>query len=206
MVASFTELLARRYQGQLDADADEFIGFAVDGARRIQRALNELLAYVTANTGAPFAPVDSARLVQAALSALRLELHRSHAEVEVGQLPTVVADETQLLRVFQNLLDNALKFSDGPPRIRVTAERSNGEWMFAVADEGIGIAPEHLDRLFGLFRRLHTRIEYPGTGLGLAICKKIIERHDGRIWIDSEPGHGTTVRFTLPARQEIHHG
>ena len=199
MVASYLQLIAQRYKGRLDADADEFIGYAVDGAKRMQALINDLLAYSRVGTKArPFEPTDCAKVVETALANLRIAIADSHAEVTHGPLPEVMGDPTQLLQVFQNLIGNALKFhGEAPPRVRIEAEPLEGLWRFTVRDQGIGIAPEYHQRIFVLFQRLHGRSEYPGTGIGLAICKKIVERHGGTIGVESQPGAGSTFWFTL---------
>ncbi len=202
MVGSYVQLLARRYQGKLDADADEFIHYAVDGAERMRQLINDLLAYSRVSTrGREFAPVALGEALDDALANLRHALEENGATVEHGDLPTVEGDSSQLAQLFQNLISNALKFrSEAPPRIRVEATRQDREWVVAVSDNGIGIAPEHFERIFIMFQRLHNREAYPGTGIGLALCKRIVERHGGRIWVESEPGQGSVFRFTLPVR------
>lgn len=206
MVASFTQLLAQRYQGRLDADADEFIGYAVDGAHRMQVLVNDLLAYSRVGTqGKEFASVDCEAVLQIVLTNLQEALEETAGHVTHDPLPTVQADETQLGQVFQNLLGNALKFhGPEPPRVHVSAQEINGEWRFSVRDNGIGIDPQQADRIFLLFQRLHTRAQYPGTGMGLAISKKIVERHGGWIWVESEPGKGSTFCFSMPMREVTH--
>ena len=201
MVASYTQLLARRYQGKLDADADEFIGFAVDGATRMQSLINDLLQYSRVGTkGREPEPTDSETVLGLALANLKIAIEDNKATVSHDPLPMVMADDRQLEQLFQNLVGNAVKFHGGePPRVHIRAERSNGRWTFAVRDNGIGIEPQYFDRIFQVFQRLHTRAEYPGTGIGLAMCKKIVERHGGRIWLESEPGKGTSFLFTLSA-------
>ena len=200
MVASYTQLLARRYRGALDADAEEFIGYAVEGVTRMQQLINDLLAYSRVGTrAATFESVDMEALLARVLTLLGPALEESGAEITHAPLPVVVADASQLAQVLQNLLANALKFHGAaPPRVEVGVEESEGEWRFHVRDEGIGIEAEYRERIFVLFQRLHTRREYPGTGIGLAICKKILERHGGRIWVESTPGAGTTFFFSLP--------
>jgi light-regulated signal transduction histidine kinase (bacteriophytochrome) len=199
MVASFTQLLARRYRGKLDKDADEFIGFAVDGATRMQTLINDLLAYSRVGTrGKPFAAVDCGAVLKMALDNLTSSMEESGATVTHGPLPTVMADEVQLTQLFQNLIANAIKFrGQALPEIHLSAEKQDTHWLFAVRDNGIGIAPEQRERIFKVFQRLHHRSEYPGTGIGLAICKKIVERHGGRIWVESQPGQGATFYFSL---------
>jgi PAS domain S-box-containing protein len=202
MVANYTQLLAKRYRGKLGSDADEFIHFAVDGALRMQQLIADLLAYSRVGTrGKPLAPTDCEAVLARALADLKLTVQQSGAVVTHDPLPTVLGDETQLGQLFQNLLANALKFH-GPeaPRVHVSAEVNEADWRFTVRDNGIGIAPEHTERIFVIFQRLHTAAEYPGTGIGLAICKKIVERHGGRLWVESEPGKGTAFRFTIPLR------
>jgi PAS domain S-box-containing protein len=201
MVASYTQLLARRYQGKLDADADEFIAYAVDGVNRMQRLIQDLLTYSRVGTrGHEFKPLDSGRALDKALANLKTLVDESEATVIQGKLPPVMADETQLIQLFQNLVGNALKFrGKTPPRVLVEAEREGNEWRFTVEDNGIGIEPQYYERIFVIFQRLHGKEEYPGTGIGLAICKKIVERHGGRIGLESQPGQGTTFWFTLPA-------
>ena len=203
MVASYTQLLARRYRGRLDADADEFIGYAVDGVTRMQELINDLLAYSRVGTrGKPFEPTDVNAVLSRTLVNLQRAIEESGAVVTHDPLPTIKADAVQLGQVFQNLIGNAIKFrSAAPPRIHVSAALGVGEWTFAVRDNGIGIDMEFADRIFVMFQRLHNRAEYPGTGIGLAICKKIIERHGGRIRVQSAPGSGSTFSFTIPDRR-----
>ncbi|HKX39921.1 MAG TPA: ATP-binding protein, partial [Burkholderiaceae bacterium] len=205
MVASYLQLVAQRYQGKLDAEADEFIGFAVDGAKRMQALINDLLAYSRVGTKArPFAPTDCAALVDTAIADLRVAIAESGAQVTCGPLPVVMADAMQLAQLFQNLLGNAIKYrSSAAPQVRIEAEQTSAGWCFAVHDNGIGIAPEYFDRIFVLFQRLHSRREYSGTGIGLALCKKIVERHGGRIWVESATGSGSVFKFTIPRRDDV---
>jgi light-regulated signal transduction histidine kinase (bacteriophytochrome) len=202
MVASYTQLLARRYEGKLDQDADEFIAFAVDGAKRMQALINDLLAYSRVGTqGRDFTQTDLNEIVDRVIADLTAAIDDTGATAHREHLPTVPGDPVQLGQLFQNLISNAIKFRGSEtPRVDVTAERQGREWRVSVRDNGIGIAPEFADRIFIIFQRLHTRDEYPGTGIGLAICKKIVERHGGQIWLESEPGAGATFTFTLPAR------
>jgi PAS domain S-box-containing protein len=195
MVASYTQLLARRYRGKLDEDAEEFIGYAVDGVTRMQALINDLLAYSRVGTrGGAFEPVDTGAVLDRVLASLGPAMEDAGA--------TVTHDPGQLGQLLQNLVGNAVKFrGEAPPRVHVSAERGEGEWTFSVADNGIGIDPEYAERIFVIFQRLHTRGEYPGTGIGLAICKKIVERHGGRIWFEPAPGGGTVFRFTLADRE-----
>ena len=200
MVASYTQLLARRYHGQLDAKAQEFIAFAVDGANRMQRLINDLLAYSRVGTrGRPLEPADCAAALDQALANLKAAIAESGAVVTHDPLPTVTADLSQIVQLFQNLIGNAIKFRRAkPPRVHLSAVRRGNEWVFRVRDDGIGIDPQYAERIFNIFERLHTREEYPGTGIGLAICKKIAERHAGRIWVESHLGKGSTFSFTIP--------
>jgi light-regulated signal transduction histidine kinase (bacteriophytochrome) len=202
MVASYTQLLSRRYKGKLDADADEFIHFAVDGVNRMQRLIQDLLTYSRVGTrGHEFKPLDAGQALNKALANLKALVDETGATLVIqGKLPQVMADETQLTQLFQNLVGNALKFrGQTPPRVLVEAVLQGAEWRFTVEDNGIGIEPQYFERIFVIFQRLHGKEEYPGTGIGLAICKKIVERHGGRIGLDSQPGQGTTFWFTLPA-------
>jgi len=202
MVATYTQLLAERYQGKLDADADKYIHYAVDGALRMQRLVQDLLAFSrVGRQGFSHESTDCDAVLQMALTNLEAAIRESGAAVKHAQLPVLVADRSQLVQVFQNLIGNAIKFRGSePPLIRVNAEIQEKEWLFSVADNGIGIAAEHRENVFVIFRRLHTHSEYPGSGIGLSICKKIIEQHGGRIWVDSEPGRGSIFQFTLPIK------
>jgi signal transduction histidine kinase len=204
MVASFTQLLAKRYQGKLDQDADEFIGFAVDGANRMQMLINDLLAFSRVETrGKPLEPTDCEAVLSRTLANLAAMVQESGAVVTHDPLPTVLADEMQMGQIFQNLLINALKFKGGEtPQVHIFAQRQGEEWLFGFRDNGIGIDPQHQERIFAIFQRLHRREDFPGTGLGLALCKKIAERHGGRIWVESEPGRGSTFYFTIPGGKE----
>ncbi len=200
MVGSYLQLLERRYKDRLDEDAHDFIGFAVDGAQRMQALINDLLSYSRVGTRPhPVEPVDCNALMDVVLRTLRVAIEESGATVQYSELPTLPADASQLTQLLQNLVGNAIKFrGETPPVVQVSAERQGDNWQFAVRDNGIGIAPEYFERIFVLFQRLHGRRSYAGTGIGLAICKKIVERHGGRIWVESQPGAGTTFRFTLP--------
>jgi light-regulated signal transduction histidine kinase (bacteriophytochrome) len=201
MVASYTQLLSRRYKGQLDSDADEFIAFAVDGANRMQRLIQDLLAYSRVGTkGIDLLDTSSEEALQQALLNLRGAVEESGALVTHDLLPNVLADDLQLVQLFQNLVGNAIKYqSSGSPKVHISAAR-NGEkkWTFSVQDNGLGIDPLYFEKIFGMFQRLHKREEFDGTGIGLAICKKIVERHGGSISVESEPGQGSTFRFALP--------
>jgi PAS domain S-box-containing protein len=200
MVASYTELLARRYKGRLDSDADEFIAFAVDGANRMQRLIEDLLMFSRVGTrGTDLLGISSEEALQQALINLRGSIEESGAVVTHDLLPEVLADETQLIQLFQNLVGNAVKYrSSAVPRVNISAAiDGQGRWSFAVADNGLGIEPQYFEKIFGMFQRLHKREEYAGTGIGLAVCKKIVERHGGGINVESQPGQGSTFTFTL---------
>ena len=201
MVATYTQLLEERYRGQLDDDADKFIHYAVDGALRMQTLVQDLLAFSrVGRQGTDLQSTDCNAVVETAVKNLQAAVDKSGAQVMHDHLPTVVADGSQLLQVFQNLIGNAIKFRGSePPAIHVSASKRGMEWVFSVADNGIGIAPEHAEIIFAVFKRLHTRAEYPGSGIGLAICKKIIERQGGKIWVESQPGKGSTFKLTIPA-------
>ncbi len=200
MVASYTQLLSRRYKGKLDSDADEFIAFAVDGANRMQRLIHDLLAYSRVGTkGKDLRDTSSDKALQRALTNLRSAIEDSEAVVTYDPLPTVLADEMQLIQLFQNLVGNGIKYQTaGTPRVHISAVR-HGErkWIFSVQDNGLGIDSQYFEKIFGMFQRLHKRDEFEGTGIGLAICKKIVERHGSSISVESQPGHGSTFRFAL---------
>ncbi|MFZ3166538.1 MAG: PAS domain S-box protein, partial [Candidatus Methanoperedens sp.] len=201
-VSNFSQLLAKRYKGELDAKADQFIGFIVDGATRMQEMIDNLLAYSRVSTRAkPFEPTNCETLFDQALANVKMAIEESGALVTHKSLPTVMADASQLVQLFQNLLSNAIKFRKEKPRITVSAVQKGNEWLFSVEDNGIGIAPEFMEHIFKMFQREHPSAEYPGTGVGLAICKKIVERHGGRIWVESQVGKGSTFYFTIPVRK-----
>jgi PAS domain S-box-containing protein len=201
-VTGFLDLLSRRYKGRLGPEADEFIAFAVDGAERMHQLINDILVFSrVATRGQPFAPVDTRAVFDRALSSLGAAIRESGAEITHGELPTVQGDEGQIVQLFQNLIGNAIKYrkNQEPPRIRVAAALAGPDaWRFSVQDNGIGFDPKFAERIFQIFQRLHTESEYSGTGIGLAICRKIVERHGGRIWVESAPGNGSTFYFTLP--------
>ena len=200
MVASYLQLLEKRYKNNLDDDAKEFINYAVDGATRMKALINDLLTYSRVGThGKLFEPVDCEKIFNRTLANLETKIVESGAVITYDPMPEVIADEGQIVQLFQNLMSNAIKFrGDKTPEIHVGAKRTGREWQFCVRDNGIGIAPEFIDRIFVLFQRLHTIDEYEGTGIGLAICKKVVERHGGRIWVESQPGRGATFYFTIP--------
>ena len=203
MVTNYVQLLARRYKGKLDPDADDFINFAVDGAIRMWRLINDLLTYSrvgTQNKG--LKSTDCETVLKHSLDNLKIAIEENEAVITHDSLPTVMGDHLQLGQLFQNLIGNAIKFrGKESPRIHISASRNGREWTFSVRDNGIGIAPEYVERIFVIFQRLHNREEYPGTGIGLAVCKRIVERHGGRIWAESEKGKGTTFYFTLPREE-----
>jgi light-regulated signal transduction histidine kinase (bacteriophytochrome) len=199
-ISGFVQLLAKRYRGRLDADADEFIGFVVEGTERMQRLIDDLLAYSRIGRAElRIEDVSASEALEHAREALAASVYEVGASVTVGELPTVRADAGQLERLFLNLLSNAIKFQgSAPPRVQVGARRDGSAWHFTVADNGIGIEPRHAERIFNVFARLHSPGEYPGTGIGLSICKKIVERHGGKIWVKPRPDGGSTFHFTLP--------
>jgi signal transduction histidine kinase len=201
MVAAYTQLLSERYQGKLDSAADRYIGYAVEGATRMQALLEDLLAFSrVGRNGATPAPTDINSAINEVLQNLALALKEHSVTVTCNPLPTIMADRFQILQLFQNLLGNAIKFrAKQNPCITISAEPKGPDWLFSVFDNGIGIADEHKDLVFKIFQRLHTRTEYPGNGVGLAICKKIVEHNGGRIWVESELGRGSNFRFTFPA-------
>jgi len=200
MVASYTELLRKRYAGKLDERADKYIDYAVEGARRMQRLINDLLEYSrVGQKRIPYEPVDAARAIEVARLNLKLLIAEKHAQIRLGELPVVLSNLGQLTQLFQNLINNAIKFTEGrDPIIEITARRDGDYWQFCVADNGIGIEEQYLERVFGLFQRLHERERYEGSGMGLAISKRIVDRHGGRMWIVSKPGTGSQFFFTLP--------
>ena len=204
MIGSYTQLLERRYGDKLDADAREFMGFIVDGATRMKQLIEDLLAYSRVGTrGKELKRIPAQDALDRALVNLRLAIESSGAQVTRDPLPEVLADDTQLTQLFQNLVGNAIKFKkpEEPIRVHVGVSDGGAEWRFSVSDNGIGIEAQYYQRIFMVFQRLHTRDEYPGTGIGLAICKKVVDRHRGRIWVESAPGKGSTFHFTLPKNQ-----
>jgi PAS domain S-box-containing protein len=204
MVASYIQLLQRRYKGQLGAEADEFIHFAIDGVMRMKALINDLLIYSRVNTQEfPLEPVDCNQVVQQAINNLKALIEENKAILNIENLPVIKANSLQMSQVFQNLISNAVKFrSDKDPVVNITARKAVDEWLFTVSDNGIGIEKEFIDKIFIIFQRLHTYTEYPGTGIGLTICKKIIEKLGGHIWVESEPGKGSAFNFTIPINGE----
>lgn len=205
MITSYLQLIERRYKDKLDSSANDFIHYAVDGANRMQKLINDLLAYSRVGTkGQKFERVDCTAVVEQAIANLSVAIAETGAQVTYNALPSVMGDATQLNQLFQNLVGNAIKFhGETRPIVHIQAEDQKGEWVFSIRDNGIGIEPEYAERIFVIFQRLHSRSEYPGTGIGLAVCKKIIERHGGRIWMQSELGQGATFYFTLPEKERM---
>lgn len=200
MITSYLQLIEQRYKDKIDTQATEFIEFAVDGAKRMQNLIDDLLAYSRLNSRAkPFHAASGVTIVQDAIQSVRAAVEESGAQITYGKLPVVMGDQIQLTQLFQNLLANAIKFRNNqPPHIHIDAEDAGESWRFSVRDDGIGIAPEYFERIFVMFQRLHSRAKYPGTGIGLALCKRIVERHHGRIGVESVPGEGSVFKFTLP--------
>jgi light-regulated signal transduction histidine kinase (bacteriophytochrome) len=201
MISSYLQLIEYRYKDKLDKDADEFIAYAVDGAKRLQDLIDALLEYSRVGTkGKSFELVDSGYILEQTLINLKVAIGESGALITNDPLPTVMADSTQIVQLFQNLIGNAIKFrSKETLRVHISAEIKENEWVFSLKDNGVGIESQYKERIFNIFQRLHGR-EYSGTGIGLAICKRIAERHGGRIWVESEPGRGSTFYFTIPLR------
>jgi two-component system, sensor histidine kinase and response regulator len=200
MVTAYTQLLGERYKGKLDENADKFIGYASEGAQRMQVLIQDLLAFSrVGRNGVPSASVDCNGVMEEVRQTLSTAIQESGALITNGKLPAIWVDRTQITQVFQNLIGNAIKFrGKEPPVISVEAEELDNQWLFRVSDNGIGIAPEYAENIFVVFQRLHARTEYPGNGIGLAICKKIVERYGGRIWVESQAGSGSTFKFTIP--------
>jgi PAS domain S-box-containing protein len=200
MISSYLQLLQRRYQGKLDDKADKYIYFAVDGASRMQNLINDLLEFSRVATRAREPePTDCESVLNQVLSNLDLYIKENKAAISHDPLPEIIADNTQLTQIFQNLIVNGIKFhSEEAPKIHVSADKKEGEWVFSVKDNGTGIDPQYSEKIFEVFKRLHNKEDYPGTGIGLSICKKIVERHGGHIWVESELGKGSTFYFTLP--------
>jgi light-regulated signal transduction histidine kinase (bacteriophytochrome) len=200
-VGGYVKLLQRRFPKDIDAKAIEFITGAADGATRMERLITDLLAFSRVGTrGATFVPADMNGLLAEALQNLQASIKTAGAKVTHDPMPTLAVDPTQMMQLFQNLIGNAIKFrGERPPEIHVGAQKQEGRWVFSVRDNGIGIDPQYFERIFQIFQRLHTRKVYAGTGIGLAICKKIVERHGGTIWLESQPEQGSTFYFSIPA-------
>jgi PAS domain S-box-containing protein len=204
MVSFYTQLLAKRYAGKLDSDADEFIGYALEGAARMGDLIQNLLDYSRISAfKREAAPTDCEAVFRKSMENLRIALTESNATVEHDPLPVVIGDVSQLGQLFQNLIGNAIKYRsrERPPHIRVSAREESADWLFSVCDNGIGIETQYFETIFGIFQQLHSREEYGGTGVGLAICRRIVERHRGRIWVESEPDKGSKFCFTIPKNQ-----
>ncbi|HEY9742022.1 MAG TPA: CHASE3 domain-containing protein [Coleofasciculaceae cyanobacterium] len=199
-VNSYAQLITRKYQGNLDAKADKYLGYIMEGATRMQQLINDLLEFSRVGTrGKSLELTDCEAVLSQVLANLKVAIAESHVIITHDPLPTLMGDETQLMQLLQNLIANAIKFRrEEPPRVHIKAVKRENEWVFSVSDNGIGMEPEYFERIFTIFQRLHSKSEYPGTGIGLAVCKKIVERHGGRIWVESQPGVGTTFYFTIP--------
>lgn len=201
-ISSFTQLLERRYGGKLDSDADEFIEYVVEAAQRMQQMINDLLDYSRIMTKVKeFEEINSEDILEEVIKSLKTTIDENNAVITHDKLPTVIADKGQLLRVFQNLIVNAIKFKkpDEPPRVHIACRKDeeNNEYVFSVTDNGIGIEEQYFDRIFTIFQRLHTRDEYQGTGIGLSLVRRIVERHGGYMWVESEFGVGSTFYFSI---------
>jgi PAS domain S-box-containing protein len=203
MVGSFSQLLEKRYKNRLDEDADDYIGFIVEGANRMKDLIDDLLVFSQLNTDAKeFKLTDLVNILDDVLSNMKASIEENNAIITYEQLPIISVDHVQIRRLFQNLISNAIKFNHNKPaEIHIFAKESEYEWLFGVSDNGIGIDTEHQKQIFKIFNRLHTREKYPGTGIGLAISKRIVKRHGGRIWVESEPGEGATFYFTIPKKE-----
>jgi len=197
------KLLKKRCEGKIDSEADKFIVETIDEAKQMQVLISDMLSYARVGTSRkPFEMIDADAVLKRSLSNLRIHLEQNGAEVTHDPLPKVMADPLQLCQVLQNLISNAIKFhGDEKPHIHISAEQRGKEWVFSVSDNGIGIPAEYSESIFEIFQRLHNKKEYPGTGIGLATCKKIVERHGGRIWVKSDPGRGSTFYFTIPDKK-----
>ena len=208
MVASYCQLLSKRYGDVLDADARDFIRYAVDGADRMQVLVNDLLAYSRVGSKeAEITPIACEHVVDQACRNLNKPIEESDTTIICDPLPVIDGDPGQLVQLFQNLIGNAIKYrSEEPPEIRISARVKNEAWEFAISDNGIGVEPEYFERIFIIFQRLHNRAAYSGTGIGLAVCKKIVERHGGRIWVESTPGQGSSFQFTFPTKKAVANG
>jgi PAS domain S-box-containing protein len=199
-VNSYAQLIVRKYQGNLDAKADKYLGYIMEGATRMQQLISDLLSFSRVGThGKPLEPTDCEVVLRQVLDNLKVAIAENNAAVTHDPLPTVMGDETQLIQLLQNLICNGIKFRrEEPPQVHISAMQRDNGWEFSVRDNGIGMESEYFERIFTIFQRLHSKSEYPGTGIGLAVCKKIVERHGGRIWVESTPGVGTTFYFTIP--------
>lgn len=201
MITAYITLLAKKYEGQLDPKADEYIGYVVDGSKRMQLLISDLLKYARLTTRQkPFELANFSKVVEDVIEDLQINIKETQASIKIDPLPQILADPTQIRQLFQNLITNAIKFhSDLPPVIIISAQKDKNEWCFCISDNGIGMEPKYYERVFMMFQRLHDREKYPGTGIGLTVCKKIVERHGGRIWVESVLGKGSSFYFTMPA-------
>ncbi|MEA2554111.1 MAG: hypothetical protein QOJ65_2287, partial [Fimbriimonadaceae bacterium] len=198
MIASYLELLVKEFDPLLNAEGRQYIGYAVDGAHRMKLLINDLLDYSRLGSNLSVKGTDCESILEIALHNLEVSISESQAVITHDPLPRIIADETQLVRLFQNLINNAIKFrGKDPPRIHISSEQSGEDWQFSFRDNGIGVDPKHAKRIFVIFQRLHNRDKYSGTGIGLAVCKKIVEFHGGTIWIEKNPEIGSTITFTL---------
>jgi len=204
-VGGYVKLLLHRFPQNMDPKAVQYINGAAEGADRMERLITDLLAFSRVGThGGAFSTASLDAILHEALRNLRSSIQSAQAKVTSDALPTLVVDATQMMLIFQNLIGNAIKFrSERPPEVHVSVQKEPGRWVFSVRDNGIGIEPQYYERIFQIFQRLHTRRHYPGTGIGLAICKKMVERHDGAIWVQSRPGQGSTFYFSLPDTSAI---
>jgi light-regulated signal transduction histidine kinase (bacteriophytochrome) len=200
MITSYLQLIAQRYEDQLDDEAMEFIGYAVDGAKRMRQLIVDLLAYSRiGQQDQGVGQVDLEKILQQVLFNLEVQIQEANINITHDPLPTITAEKTQMLQLLQNLISNAIKFRQKEsPKVHISAKQDPSYWVIQVADNGIGIEPALTKKIFAIFQRLHTREEYPGTGIGLAVCKKIVQKHKGEIWVDSEPGVGSTFSFSIP--------
>ena len=200
MITLYSQLLEKRYKNRLDEDADDFIEYIVENAKRMKYLIDDLLEYSrVTSTAKEFKNIDLEKVLEKILSNLSMLIVENNVDVTHDPLPTIFADKNQMMQVLENLITNAIKFrSKKSPKIDVSAQRDEKEWIFAVKDNGIGINPKHQEQIFEVFKRLHTREQYAGTGIGLSIAQKIIERHNGRMWVESELGKGSTFYFTIP--------
>ncbi len=208
MVASFTQLLEQRYKDKIDDDANDFINYIVDGTTRMQGLINDLLVFSRVGTrGVEFNPTDMNIVLENALINIRQSIIETNATITNEPLPVIIADDSQMIQLFQNVISNALKFhGEEEPHIHISGEAKEEEWIFSVRDNGIGIDSNNFDRIFVIFQRLHTKDEYGGAGIGLAVCKKIIQRHRGKIWVESELGKGSTFYFSIPKLEVAKNG
>jgi light-regulated signal transduction histidine kinase (bacteriophytochrome) len=204
VIGGYIRRLHKKYKDVFDDDAEELVNIATDGVTRMEKMINGLLSYARVETkGRELTWSCGEKILDSAIAGIRNSIEESNTVLTRGSIPDLMADDVQLSEVFQNLISNAIKFrGEDPPRIHVSAELKNDEWMFTVCDNSIGIAPEHFEKIFGLFKRVQSQTDCPGCGIGLALCKKIVERHGGRIWVESETGKGSVFYFTIPAVEQ----